>query len=860
MPRPPRDPSADALEAYRRKRAVDRTPEPAGTVAATPGTVFVVQKHDATRLHYDLRLELDGVLKSWAVPKGPSRNTADKRVAIHVEDHPVEYADFEGVIPEGNYGAGAVIVWDRGTYVALEDMHAGFEKGKLLFELRGYKLRGRWTLVKIKKAETEWLLIKERDEWVSEDGDAFPQGSVLSGLTVEELAGGGERAGEVRNELERLKAVRRPLHAADVKLMLAESREGPFSGEEWVFELKYDGYRMLAESREGAGRLVTRSGRDATGSFPDIVRALRALPYAHLVIDGEVVVHDEAGLPSFQRLQKRAMLSRSTDIRRAAVALPATLYVFDLLGFEDFDLRSLPLVERKALLRRLLPEAGPLRYADHIEGRGEAFYEGVERMGLEGMVAKKAAGPYRAGRSADWLKVRASPTDDFVIVGHTSPKGSRTGFGALHLATHIDGVLTFTGTVGTGFTERLLRDTSERLDESRRVDAPCAGPPAGSDHHWVEPELVCEVRYVEVTGEGLLRQPVFLRFRDDKPPAECVRTTRLSSSGSDDPSPSAEGPGATPQDETEADREEAFPEVRVSESREVRFTNLDKVLWPQDGYTKGDLIEYYRAIAPWMLPYLRDRPVVLTRFPDGIDGKSFFQKDAPSFAPDWIRTETVYSGGSERDLSYFVCDDEATLLYLANSASIPLHVWASRIASLATPDWCILDLDPKEAPFTDVVRVARHLHELSTAIGLPAYIKTSGSSGLHVMVPLGRQLTHEQARSLGELLARVVAKELPEIATIVRLPAKREGKVYVDFMQNGHGKLLVAPFCVRPLPGAPVSTPLEWSEVEPGLDIRAFTIRNVPARLETAGRDPLRAVLEEKPDLVGALAALHPRL
>jgi bifunctional non-homologous end joining protein LigD len=829
MPRPRN------LDEYHRKRAVERTPEPAGVVARASGRQFVVQKHDATRLHYDFRLEHEGVLKSWAVPRGPSRNPADKRVAVHVEDHPVEYADFEGVIPEGNYGAGAVIVWDRGAYVPLEDLNEGFEKGKLLFELKGYKLRGVWTLVKIKKSENDWLLIKERDAFVSQDGDDFPQGSVFSGLTVEEMGSGSDRAERVRKSLKELGAKQRAVRGADVKLMLAESRPGAFSGDEWIFEVKYDGYRMLAEAGSGEGRLTTRSGRDATASFPEIVKALSSLPYDHVVLDGEVVVHDAAGLPSFQHLQKRAMLSRPLDIRRASFELPATLYLFDLLGFGDLDARPLPLVHRKALLRELLPQAGPLRYADHIEKAGEAFYQSVEAMGLEGIVAKKAGGPYRAGRSSDWLKVRASPTDDFVIVGYTAPRGTRTGFGGLHLATHIDGQLTFTGTVGSGFTERQLADTHKQLEAMLRTDPPCVGTPTGREHRWVEPSLVCEVRYVEVTGEGLLRQPVFLRFRDDKSPTECERTV-------------------------EQDTEEPLAVVKQEQPpRAVHFTNLDKVFWPEDGYTKGDLVNYYRSVSEWILPYLRERPVVLTRFPDGIDGKSFFQKDAPSFAPEWIRTEMIYSDGSERELSYFVCDDEPTLLYLANAASIPLHIWASRIGSLATPDWCILDLDPKEAPFTHVVDVAIALHALCDEIGLPAYIKTSGSSGLHVMIPLGRQCTHEQSRTLGELLARVVVRELPEIATIVRLPAKREGKVYIDFLQNGHGKLLVAPLSVRPIAGAPVSTPLEWKEVTRRLNIRAFTMRSVPGRLARAKRDPLVAVLDEKPDLVGALAALASR-
>jgi bifunctional non-homologous end joining protein LigD len=835
----------DSLDAYRRKRSIEHTPEPAGTVATTSGNAFVVQKHDATRLHYDFRLELEGVLKSWAVPRGPSRNPADKRVAVHVEDHPVEYVDFEGVIPEGNHGAGAVIVWDKGVYVPLEDMAAGMEKGKLLFELKGYKLRGVWTLVKIKKSENDWLLIKERDAFATtENGDDFPQDSVLSGLTVEELGEGADRAERIRARLDELGAPQRTLHAADIELMLAETRDRPFTDKDWVFELKYDGYRMLAESEHGQAHLSTRNCRDASASFPEVIRALSMLPYVHLVLDGEVVVHDERGLPSFQRLQKRARLSRPVDVRRAARELPATLYVFDLLAFEDRDLRALPLSERKALLRELLPRAGPLRFADHIEVEGKAFYESVAQLRLEGIIAKRAGSPYRAGRSADWVKIKSIPTEEFVVVGYTQAKGTRDGFGALDVATHVDGKLTFTGTVGSGFTAKQLRETRKQLDALRRATAPCEHAPTGSEHTWVEPQLVCEVRYTELTEEGLLRQPVFVKFRDDIPPEDVKWRGTPRGAGVDE----AHANGA---DEPE------FAVRAEAEARRIAWTNLDKIFWPEDGYTKGDLIEFYRAISPWILPYLKDRPLVLTRFPDGIHGKSFFQKDAPGFAPEWLRTEKIYSDQSNRELSYFVCDDESALLYVANSASIPLHIWASRIGSLEQPDWCILDLDPKDAPFSSVVTVARFVHELCNEIELPAFVKTSGSSGLHVLIPLGRQLTFDQTRTLGELVARVVVAELPDIATIVRLPAKREGKVYIDYLQNGHGKLLVAPFSVRPLPGAPVSTPLDWSEVDDTLDIRAHTIRTVPARFAALQADPLRAVIDLQPDLVEALRGLY---
>ncbi|MBI4409357.1 MAG: DNA ligase D [Gemmatimonadetes bacterium] len=845
MPPKKKSTRADALRAYREKRSLERTPEPAGAVATAPGRLFVVHKHAARQLHYDLRLELDGVLRSWAVPKGPSRDPAEKRLAVHVEDHPVEYGDFEGLIPEGNYGAGATIVWDRGAWVPIGDPAEGLKTGKLLFELRGYKLRGKWTLVKIKKSERDWLLIKERDGLASREGDAFPESSVLSGLTVEDLAGGRTPADTMRAELQRGRAPRRQVQLAGLEPMLAETRERPFTRAGWLFELKYDGYRILAARTHGEASLRTRNGRDITAVFPDVARAVAALPFDHIVIDGEVVVHDDAGIPSFQRLQQRALLTKPADVRRAAAELPASLYVFDLLGFEEYDVRPLPLVERKRLLRLALPQIGALRYSDHVEEQGEAFFEQVAHMGLEGVIAKKADAPYRSGRSPNWLKLKADRSDDFVVVGYTAAQGSRTGFGALHLAAYDAGVLRYAGRVGTGFDDRLLRELRSALDGRRRRKPACEGAPAGGEHAWAAPELVAEVRYREWTDEGFLRHPVFLRLREDKKPEECVRRGAVV-----DLETAGVGVG----------ERAGVGKAGNKRARDVDFTNLDKVFWPAEKYTKGELIEYYRAVAPWLLPYLKDRPLVMTRFPDGIEGKSFFQKDAPQFAPEWLRRERVWSEDSQRELSYFVCDDAAALLYIINLGTIPLHVWASRVPTLECPDWCILDLDPKGAPFTDVVKVARALRALCEEIELPCFAKTSGSSGLHVLVPLARQCTHEQARLLGQLLANVVVRRLPEIATMTRVISQREGKVYLDYLQNGQGKLLVAPFSARPVPGALVSTPLDWKEVTARLDFRHFTIESVPKRMQKRREDPMAGLLEARPDLVSALARLQGKL
>lgn len=842
----------DGLSKYRAKRSPDRTPEPFGPVVPGPGNLFVVHKHAARNLHFDLRLEMDGVLRSWAVPRGPTYDQAEKRLAVKVEDHPLEYGDFEGVIPAGNYGAGGVIVWDRGEWVPLEPWREGLEKGKLLFELRGYKLHGKWTLVKIKKSEKDWLLIKERDSWMKAPGEAdeFSEESVLSGLTVEEIKSGEGPAGQIRKALEaEERAVRARVDPKSVEPMHCETADEAFTRDDWLFELKLDGYRLIAGKTKGEALLLTRNGNDYTNVFPEIARAVKALPFDECIVDGEVVVCDARGLPSFSRLQQRGRLSSPLEIRRAAVELPATFYAFDLLAFEDFDVRPVPLLRRKELLKDVVPALGPLRYLDHVEREGEAFLKEVTALGLEGIVAKKSDCPYRKGRSPNWLKIKAERTDDFVIVGFTKPRGSRSHLGALQLADWVDGTLVYAGRVGTGFDGALLDELHELLDPIVRKDPLCAGPvygtgtepltsdqiPETSTTLWTDAVHVCEVRFREFTPDGLLRHATFVRLRNDKGAHECERQGWRSAT---------QGSTAEP------------PPAKGAAQKNIAFTNLKKIYWPAEKYTKGDMIDYYRAVSKWLLPYLANRPVVLTRFPDGIDGKSFYQKDAPVFAPDWMRTVPIWSEDTQREIRFFVCDDEESLLYLANTGSIPIHIWASRAGSLELPDWCVIDLDPKDAPFSDVIRTAIVLHRVCESVGLPNYVKTTGKTGLHILLPLGRQCTYEQSRMLGELLARVVLRETSDIATITRHVTRRGDKVYLDYLQNRHGQTIVAPFSVRPLPGATVSMPLLWSEVNDSLDPKTFTIGNAIDRMERFGEDPVRPVLEAKPDLGDVLDQL----
>ena len=863
--------SGDNLSAYRAKRSPDRTSEPFGGVSPVIGRLFVVHKHAARQLHFDLRLEMDGVLRSWAVPKGPSYDMNDKRLAVRVEDHPLEYGDFEGVIPHGNYGAGGVIVWDRGEWVPLEDWREGLEKGKLLFELKGYKLHGKWTLVKIKKSEKDWLLIKERDAYVKSPGDQFPEESVLSGLTVEQVKAGVTPATRLNGALEEAGAVRQAIDVASVKPMLAESQDQAFTRDGWVFELKLDGYRLIAGKRHGEARLLTRNGNDYTEVFPEIARAIKALPVEDCILDGEVVCLDASGIPRFSRLQQRGRLGSPLDIKRAAVELPATFYAFDLIALDGFDLRSLPLVRRKEFLKEVVPKLGPVRLLDHIVREGEAFLEQVAKLGLEGIIAKRGDAPYRGGRTDKWIKIKSERTSDFVIVGFTAPKGSRSHLGALQLADYVGDTLVYAGRVGSGFDEETLTELDALLAPLVRESAPCTGPivngvttaevPESKTTTWVEPVNVAEVRFREWTPDGLLRHATLLRLRTDKPPTDCIREESGDGGRDDERHPErGEGSAPTHADSSRGVDSKSFVAVAPQDDkpakRSITFSNLKKIYWPDEKYTKGDLIEYYRAISRWILPYLQERPVVMTRYPDGIEGKMFYQKDAPEFAPEWLRTVNIWSEDTQREIRYFVADDEDSLVYIANLGSIPLHIWASRVGSLELPDWCVIDLDPKEAPFKDVVRTAQVLHALCETIKLPNYVKTTGKTGLHILLPLGRQCTYAQSRTLGELLARCVLRELGDIATIVRHVTKRGDKVYLDYLQNRHGQTIVAPFSVRPLPGATVSMPLDWDEVNVSLDPRDFTIKNAVERMESLTTDPCVGVLEQKPNLQKVLQRL----
>lgn len=880
------------LDKYRRKRSAERTPEPFGRTPAVSeksgGGIFVIQKHAARRLHYDFRLEMEGVLRSWAVPKGPSLNPADKHLAVMVEDHPLEYGDFEGVIPEGNYGAGNVIVWDRGEYQTLDppgDGVRGAREGKLDIALHGFKLHGAFTLVRLRGRQKgdgdkqQWLLIKKRDEYASDEDviEAHPR-SVLSGLTVEQI---GETRGigsKVTAELRKLGApeLKGKFSAGSFPLTLAKLVDNPFDSDEWLFEIKYDGVRALA-IRDGAHvRMYARSGSEITGQYPEVALAFDAMPFERFVIDGEIVALDERGRPSFQMLQRRMHVRDARDVARLSYSTPVIDFAFDLLAFENFDLRPLKLEHRKELLSRLIKGEGPIRYCDHFLAKGNDFYDAVAKAGLEGMVAKLRNSPYRGKRTGDWLKIKCPTVRKFVIGGYTNPEGGRSHFGALLLGQfEPDGELRFISKVGTGFSESRLKQIFELMSARKVPRSPFRTPRSGEPSvprgaHFCRPELVCEVRFGEWTDEGGIRHPSFQGLVEGADAREVIYEPALSERGGGEaPAPSIGHAAAILQSSANSNNQAKLAKnskaTAASESandsaipkRSFTITNPGKVFWPVEGYTKRDLVDYYQTIAPWMLPYLKDRPVMLVRYPDGIDGKSFYQKDAPGFAPEWLRTEKIYSEDSQREISYFVLESKEAIGYMANLGTIPIHIWSSSLPHLERPDWLLFDIDPKGSTTENAIKVARATGDALREVGLRPCLKTSGQMGLHVMVGLKPNYTYEQARMFDELIAQLVVSRMPDLATITRSTRSRHGKVYIDYLQLGHGKTIAAMYAVRPLPGAPVSAPLSWDELRPGLDPAAYNIKTMPKRMAQIRRDPFIGVLDDRQSLEDAIPRLE---
>jgi bifunctional non-homologous end joining protein LigD len=850
----PRDPRE--LSRYRSKRDPAQTTEPFsaernGSARATRSGRFVVHLHQARREHYDLRIECGGTLQSFAVPRGPSLRPLDKRLAVHTENHPLEYLDFEAVIPEGNYGAGSMIVWDTGRIRYLEtSAEEGIARGDLKFELAGFKLYGTFALVQTgrRKAKLEvgqgeqsdWLLIKKADAHANPDLDIVerePRG-VLSGLTGDE----NFRKAELEAEIAALVAdyPRRPVAAQSLTPMLCALEGASLIDPERLYELKLDGVRIVAEKRGSQVALRYRNGRSATASYSEVARAVSLLPIGDALIDGEIVTFDAEGKPSFEKLAPRIHAQRPLDIEQARASVPVVYLAFDLLALAGRDLTGLPLLERKRLLGQLVRGRGLVRMLDHIEDDGTALYDLCRRERLEGVVAKKKQSPYRPGprRTGDWVKLKCERDDDFVVLGYVTGTGSRKSLGALCLGAYVRGELEYRGRVGSGLSDATLRVLLEELPKLAQAAYPGRGDvpedPGTERASWVRPELVVRVRYLGFTEEGRLRAPVFLGLRPDVDPHSCQASPPALPSAPEPTSSAALGTGR------------------------VLVSNPDKVFWPDSGYTKLDLCTYYAAIAPHMLRFLRGRPLVLVRHPDGIAGKSFYQWNVPEGTPSWMRRLDISDTDdvARTPKNVFLVDDDDGLVYLANLGCIPLHVLACRETALGTCDFLTIDFDLGERPFADAVRLGLTLREVLDDVGLPGFPKTSGQRGLHVLVPLGAGIPFDSAKLLVELLGRIVTARHPQIATMERKIDKRGDRVYIDTGQTGTSRTIVAPYSVRAHAGATVSTPLAWEELHAGLDPARFTIVTVPLRAAEID-DPLRGFDEAKPDVASALAALE---
>jgi len=860
---------ADALTRYREKRDPLSTNEPFGaehkqSSRETRSGRFVVHLHDATRPHYDVRLQIGGTLKSFAVPRGPSLEAGDKKLAVLTEDHPLEYLDFEEVIPDGNYGAGAMIVWDVGRIRYLETTaERGLELGKLDFELDGFKLHGRFALVATgrrkasgpnDKKANEWLLIKKQDAFSHPPGDvlALSPHSVLSGLTVSDLAERERVVSELEAEAEALGAARAPVDVSALAPMLCAMTGAELVDEARIYELKIDGVRIVADKHARAVALRYRNGRAASSSYPEIARAVAALAPERVVLDGEVVAFDAEGRPSFQRIAPRIHAERPLDVRSAMNEVPVSYLVFDLLALNDFDLRPLPLSARKALLMKLVRGKGYVRALDHLERDGRPLFELCRARRLEGVVAKRAASPYRHGprRSDDWVKLKSERDEEFVVIGFMRGKGGRSALGALCVASYSGERLLYRGRVGSGLDAAALSSLEHAL-HARRVEAyPASGKPPedAKGALWVRPELVVSVRFLGFTdGEARLRAPVYRGLRSDFSPADC-RAAPASEQIEELPAASAAPPPV------------ALPAIASASSNSttrVVVSNPTKVFWPAEGYTKGDLCSYYASIAEVMLPFLHERPVVLVRYPDGISGKHFYQWNVPTGTPDWIeRIELVDEdepGSPKKTL--FLVDSADALVHIANLGCIPLHVLAAQRGALDQCDFLTVDFDIGDRPFSDAVRLALDLRIILDDVGLIGFPKTSGQRGLHVLVPLGPGVNFDTAKLLVELLGRLVTDKNPTIATMERRVNQRGSRVYVDTGQTGPSRTIVAPYSVRSYPGATVSTPIGWNELHVALDTSRFTMLTLPSRVLEVG-DPFAGFMAARPDVTAAVTAL----
>jgi len=897
-----------SLEKYVAKRDFTKTAEPKTGKSRDKGQlIFVVQKHDASRLHYDFRLEMDGVLKSWAVPKGPAMDPAVKRLAMMVEDHPYDYRNFEGIIPQGQYGGGTVIVWDEGTYEPIDDIEGKparekyllkqLKAGSLKFKLHGKKLKGEFALVKTHgMGENAWLLIKHDDAYASESDITKKDKSVLSGKTIEAMEKTSEKvwqsgreqdikkvkaAGKKKSPAQPVEALvgedqaealvdkARPDAAAliksapkgalpkNIKPMKATLVDEPFDDPDWFYEVKWDGYRAVATTGKSGVQLISRNNLPFD-KYYSIVNRLKQWDI-NAVIDGELVVLNDKGTSDFGALQNW----------RSEADGNLVYYVFDILWYEGKNLTGLPLEDRLAILTDVLPaNDDSIRQSKVFSANGIEFFEAARRIGLEGIIAKKKDSAYTPDlRSREWLKIKVHKRQEVIIGGFTRNEGTSKPFSALALGVYDHGVLRYAGKVGTGFNDKMQKEMMEQFkplitdkspfDVEPDVDKPSRFRPKrlGAKPTWLKPELVCEVEFAEVTGDGIFRQPSFKGLRMDKKATDVilevpketetvVEETDKKPADADDrfvepPKEKGRKTLLNPTEETQ---------VRKICGHDIKFTNLSKVYWPEDNVTKRDMFNYYYQVAEYILPYLKDRPLSLNRFPGGIHGPSFYQKDIKGKAPDWITKTFPYTTSDGEHKEYLVGSDEAVLLWMVSLGCIEINPWFSRIQSPDNPDYCVIDLDPDKNTFDQVIEAALEVKKVLDAIDVPSFCKTSGSTGMHIYIPLGAKYTYDQSQMFARIIVNIVHKQIPDYTSLERMVANRHGKMYLDFLQNRPGATIAGPYSLRPKVGATVSMPLHWDEVKLGLTMKHFTIFNSIARLRSVG-DLFKGVLGKGIDL-----------
>ncbi|HEX3998114.1 MAG TPA: DNA ligase D [Pirellulales bacterium] len=907
------------LANYRQKRDFKRTPEPSGRKSKSSrekkvwrkkGFSFVVQKHDASHLHYDFRLELDGVLKSWAVPKGPSLDPSQKRLAVEVEDHPLEYGSFEGTIPQGEYGGGTVMLWDHGVWEPLEDPQAGYRNGKLKFNLHGEKLKGEWLLIRRhgpQTAKPQWLLFKVRDAQARDEtkfdiAEAEPL-SVKTGRDLNEIAadkrsvhhsnrdskksapakwvphstnGTAKRSARESSKAVSTSAASRKANSsargkkakppASVAPQLPTLVEAAPDGDEWLHEIKFDGYRMICTANGADIRFVTRNDLDWSEKLPELVEAVAKLDLQHTILDGEVVAFDDDGVTEFQLLQ-----NAFRDRKRQKL----TFMVFDLLFLDGEDLRGLPLEERKARLAELgLPtDRGRVRLVEHIEGNGPVFFEQAQKRGLEGVVSKRRDRPYSSGRGMDWVKTKAHQRAEFVVGGFTDPGGSRAGFGALLVGYHDgDKKLHYAGRVGTGFTDKTLADLKSRLQPLEQTKSPfdSASPGLGrmKGVHWVQPDLVAEIAFSNWTNDRLLRQPSFQGLREDKPASAVIKETphptpdsepqptttkgsparaggksRKPARGSADRHTKAKPAGRSRKtDGADGTATSKSPKPSRNGAAEtsidgVRLTHPDRVLFAEADATKRDLAQYYVDIADWILPRVVDRPLSIVRCPGGAGGERFFQKHPGEIAPKELRRVPIRNSSGVED--YLVVEDEKGLVALAQIAALEIHIWGSQRNSLEKPNRIIFDLDPApDVAWQTVVEGALEMRTFLQEIGLESFVKTTGGKGLHLVAPIARRHDWEFIAQFTHSVALAVERAAPDKYVSNMSKKKRTGKIFVDYLRNQRGATSVAPFSTRAKPEAPVSMPLAWSDLPQTKAANQFLMAETPQRLKSLSKDP----------------------